>query len=500
MKMIYQQMLGFFMVIAFTILLLGFSFARMTKSFVYDSTWQRLEKYSDSLIQQSLIVNDKSESNVSFNTQTLKTSESLLENQSVHFTLFNLKNQVIFPNNGLSTKITKKDWEHLKRDQIVRKVSSRSAKLENGQTRPAMIEVLKPYYYKKKLVAAVVAGSFISDVNSNVDKINRNLLTGLGIALIMSMIVSFFIASRLNRRVAKLRSAANQVANGNYDIRLPSKGRDEIDQLIGDFNHMTDSLQKADQEIERQEERRQEFLADAAHEMRTPLTTISGILEGIKYDVIPAESRDQSLDLMTNETQRLIRLVNENLDYEKIRTNSIQLDRRHFNAHDVLSNVIEQLANKAKDAKDELILHSPKDLPIYADYDRFSQIVINITTNALQFTENGKVTITGERGYNETIVRIADTGIGMTEDQQKNIFERYYKADASRRSGKYGESGLGLAIVHQLVKQHGGKISVSSKLNEGTTFTIILPDEKQGDDKESGTKQPDEIQTKDGEL
>ncbi|WP_268913291.1 sensor histidine kinase [Lentilactobacillus sp. SPB1-3] len=476
MKMIYQQLLAFFVVIAFIILLLGFSFSRMSKAFVYDSTWQRLENYSDSLIQQSLIINKKDNS-VSFNNLSLKTSEAMLDNQSAHFTIFSAKKQVLFPNDGISTNITKSDWNSIKNGRIVRKISNRSKKMNDGKTRPAMIEVVKPYYYNKKLVAAVVTGSFVSNLNSNVKRINRNLLVGLVVALVISMVVSLFLASRMNRRVAKLRSAAKQVANGNYDIQLPNRGNDEISQLIGDFNHMTSSLKEANQEIERQEERRQEFLADAAHEMRTPLTTISGILEGIRYDVIPTEARDKSFELMNSETQRLIRLVNDNLDYEKIRTNSIQLDRINFNAYNLITNVVEQLSNKAKDAGDELIIKSPKELPVYADYDRFSEIIINIVNNALQFTENGTVTIIGERGFNETIIRIADTGIGMSEEQKRNIFERYYKADASRRSGEYGESGLGLAIVHQLVKQHGGTISVQSTLDEGTTFIIVFPDE-----------------------
>lgn len=491
--MIYQQLLSFFLVIAVTILLLGFSFSRMSKTFVYDNTWRNLEKYSDSLVQQSLTINSKGQNKISFDVPTLKTTEALLENQSVHFTVFNPKNQVIYPNNGMSPKITKNDWKHLRKDQIVRKVNNKNFRLTNGKTRPAMIEVLKPYYYKKKLVAAVSAGAFISDVNSNVDRINRDLLKGLGVSLIISMVISFFIASRLNRRISRLRNAANQVANGNYQIRVKTSGKDEIGELINDFNHMTESLDKADKEIQRQEERRQEFLADAAHEMRTPLTTISGILEGIKYDVIPQESRTKSIDLMSSETQRLIRLVNENLDYEKIRSNSIQLDKRHFNATQVLNNLVEQLENKAAESKDKIDLHAPKDLPIYADYDRFVQIVFNITNNAIQFTDKGTITITGERGYNETIVRVADTGIGMTDAQQKNIFERYYKADASRRSGKYGESGLGLAIVHQLVKQHGGNITVESAPGKGTTFTVIIPDqtkaEKQKDEQSADADQ-----------
>lgn len=491
--MIYQQLLSFFLVIAVTILLLGFSFSRMSKTFVYDNTWRNLEKYSDSLVQQSLTINSKGQNKISFDVPTLKTTEALLENQSVHFTVFNPKNQVIYPNNGMSSKITKSDWKHLRKDQIVRKVNNKNFRLTNGKTRPAMIEVLKPYYYKKKLVAAVSAGAFISDVNSNVDRINRDLLKGLGVSLIISMVISFFIASRLNRRISRLRNAANQVANGNYQIRVKTSGKDEIGELINDFNHMTESLDKADKEIQRQEERRQEFLADAAHEMRTPLTTISGILEGIKYDVIPQESRTKSIDLMSSETQRLIRLVNENLDYEKICSNSIQLDKRHFNATQVLNNLVEQLENKAAESKDKIDLHAPKDLPIYADYDRFVQIVFNITNNAIQFTDKGTITITGERGYNETIVRVADTGIGMTDAQQKNIFERYYKADASRRSGKYGESGLGLAIVHQLVKQHGGNITVESAPGKGTTFTVIIPDqtkaEKQKDEQSADADQ-----------
>ncbi len=122
-----------------------------------------------------------------------------------------------------------------------------------------MIEVVKPYYYKKRLVAAVTAGAFISDVNSNVARINRNLLKGPLVALVISMVISFFIARRLNRRIAMLRSGANQVSNGNYKVRLKPGGKDEIGELINDFNHMTASLERANIEIQRQEERRKSF-------------------------------------------------------------------------------------------------------------------------------------------------------------------------------------------------------------------------------------------------
>ena len=104
--------------------------------------------------------------------------------------------------------------------------------------------------------------------------------------------------------------------------------------------------------------------------------------------------------------------------------------------------------------------------------------MVNVITNAIQFTENGQITVNIYRGYMETVVSITDTGIGMTEDQVKNVWDRYYKADPSRKNTKFGESGLGLSIVDQLVKLHGGTIKVESEVDKGTTFTISFPDQQ----------------------
>lgn len=112
---------------------------------------------------------------------------------------------------------------------------------------------------------------------------------------------------------------------------------------------------------------------------------------------------------------------------------------------------------------------------VYADYDRLVQIIFNITQNAIQFTENGVISISAEKGNEETIIRISDNGIGMNEEQLRNIWERYYKADPSRKNTKYGESGLGLSIVHQLMQLHQGSVTVESKEGKGTTFTLRFP-------------------------
>ncbi|KRK34497.1 sensor histidine kinase [Levilactobacillus parabrevis] len=479
MKLMYQQMLGFFAAIMIILIIMGVSYSQMTRHMVYSNTWNSLEKYSNSLIEQSLRISSQDGNAVNFDTTALENSEQLLQNQAVSTTIYSASNRVVFPASVYQQSIKQTDWKKLKNNQIIHKVVDRRVRNKDGRVSPAMTEVMKPYFYNHKLVAVVVMGAFVSDINTSVNQINRNLIRALLVSIVVAIVASYILARYYTSRINRLRKATNQVARGNYDVEMTSKNRDEIDDLINDFNGMAQSLKDSQEEIQRQEQRRREFMANASHEMRTPLTTINGLLEGLAYDAIPEESKEESIDLMRSETSRLIRLVNENLDYEKIRSNQISLNLHEFNAVDALHNIVEQLKQKADDSGDVLELQSPKEIPVYADYDRFVQIMFNITQNAIQFTRDGTITISAQRGYEETIVKVADTGMGMSDEQLQNIWERYYKADPSRKNTKYGESGLGLSIVHQLVQLHHGKISVTSKENVGTTFTVIFPDQHQ---------------------
>lgn len=479
MKLMYQQMLGFFAAITIILVLLGVSYTQMTRHMVYSNTWNSLEKYSNSLIEQSLRISSNDDKSVNFDTTALENSERLLQNQAMSVTIYSSTNKIVFPANLYQQSINKKDWQKLQKNKIIHKVVDRRVRNKNGRISPAMTEVMKPYFYNHKLVAVVVMGAFVSDINTNINQINHNLIRALLVSILVAIVASYILARYYTNRINRLRVATNQVSQGDYDVQMTSRNRDEIDDLINDFNGMTHSLKASREEIQRQEQRRREFMANASHEMRTPLTTINGLLEGLAYDAIPEESKEESIDLMRSETSRLIRLVNENLDYEKIRSNQITLNLHEFNAVDALHNIAEQLKQKADDSGDTLELEVPTEVQVYADYDRFVQIMFNITQNAIQFTQDGHITISAQRGYEETIIRIADTGMGMSDEQVKNIWERYYKADPSRKNTKYGESGLGLSIVHQLVQLHHGKISVTSKEGVGTTFTVIFPDQHQ---------------------
>ena len=167
--------------------------------------------------------------------------------------------------------------------------------------------------------------------------------------------------------------------------------------------------------------------------------------------MVPESRRGRSLELISSETQRLIRLVNENLDYEKIRSNQIVLVQHRFAAIGAIQTVVEQIRELAKVKNNILRCHEcDTDFSVYADYDRFVQILVNITKNANQFTDNGEILVKAWNEGKKRLSRFLDTGIGTDESEIKEIWERFYKADVSRKSTKYGESGLGLAIVKSL--------------------------------------------------
>ncbi|MEE5987459.1 HAMP domain-containing histidine kinase [Ligilactobacillus equi] len=507
MKIFYQQVLAFFTVILTLLVILGFSFFHLMKENVYRNTWFQLENYAHSLKSSGtlrLLEVDDSRESLIVNQTKLESFDELLQGQGVHMTIYTKRDEIIYPNNAFKASISKKEWKKLKQGKIIyRKFDIAGRRVKKKMVKPTtnldvslpeppkkldsaysterqqLTDIFVPCFNsRKELVAVISLGSIASNIKEAVTAVEVNLLYALLISAALGLIVSFILAHYMTKKIRRLQSATKQIADGNFDVAIKNRGKDELDELAHDFNRMASSLAASNKEIERQEELRLRFMADAAHEMRTPLTTINGILEGLAYDVIPEESKEKSITLMQNETKRLIRLVNENLDYEKIRSGVIVLNQTELNASEIIKNIAKQLEAKAQENNDCFELALPDELPIYADYDRLVQIVFNITQNAIQFTQNGTIGFSGERGYRETVIRIYDTGIGMTSEQVQNIWERYYKADPSRTNKKYGESGLGLSIVKQLVDLHQAQIEVQSQVGKGTTFTMTFPDKQ----------------------
>lgn len=474
MKLIYQHMLSFLLLIIITVSIIGYAELDYVKNQSYAQNFTRMEGYASSI--GDLASTDGQEGTKILSGAFLDQLQFVLHGDNVHFRIFNSHNEQVYPRAAATFRLRTDVFNTLRNGQEIRIRNNNRERSYIGVTKNAYTGVLVPWFSNGRFIGIIWIGSTVKNVERPIIMAKRNLLNALVVTICVGLVLSYILAYYSTSRIKRLSKAAEKVADGDFDVQVKHKNKDEIDQLASNFNYMVKKLKQSNQEIKQQEKRRDQFLADAAHEMRTPLTTINGILEGLQYDAIPEDAKPKSISLMRRETKRLIRLVNENLDYEKIRNNQVNLVKTQFNATPVLQDLQTQLSQNADKANDRLLLKVAPELPTYADRDRFTQIMVNLIQNAIQFTRNGQIQISGKRLTHAAQFSVQDNGIGMKPEQVKYIFERFFKADPSRARLGTGESGLGLSIVYSLIKQHGGKISVTSQPKVGSTFTIVLFD------------------------
>jgi signal transduction histidine kinase len=306
-------------------------------------------------------------------------------------------------------------------------------------------------------------------------QVSRTSLLLLVPALLLAVAVSLLLSGGMSRSVQKLREATRRIASGSYSARADVKRSDELGELARDFNSMAAQLEEASNKLAQYDINRRRFITDVTHELRTPLTSIRGIIEGLKNDFVPDPSeRKRYYAIIEKETFRLIRLINELLDLERIENGLIELKYGTYPLYELLELVSESLEVLIEEKNLRLLIECPKEVAFHGDYDRIMQIVINLVKNSIQFTAHGTIRLIGLETEQHTVIEVADTGQGMSPDELTHIWERFFKADPSRAKQR-SETGLGLSIVKRLVEAHRGTIDVVSEPGIGTTFTIRLP-------------------------
>jgi two-component system sensor histidine kinase BaeS len=303
--------------------------------------------------------------------------------------------------------------------------------------------------------------------------VHRSLLwIGVGM-IIVGFAASYTLARDITIPLRKLNLGAQAVASGQYDYQVPVVTNDEVGQLAGAFNQMSQSL------VENQLLRKKLF-ADIAHEMKTPLAIIQGNLEGILDGVIEANS-DQIKSLL-EETVHLNRIIVDLRDLSLAEAGQLVLEKTSTDINTLITRSVQMLQPLAEEKQVALEqeLGSVPELEI--DAGRITQVIYNLLTNAIRYTpENGSVTISSllvsVKEAEWVRIQVRDTGIGMKEEDLALVFNHFYRADASR-DRKSGGAGLGLAIVKQLVERHQGYVTVSSVLGQGSLFEVYLPSDK----------------------
>ncbi|MBS8266097.1 sensor histidine kinase [Mesobacillus boroniphilus] len=463
-KYIYQQFISHISIIIVAFLILSLVFTQYVETLVYKNKTEELISYGENILRDLDRGSERPD-------QVINQYARVLFGRDIQFSVFDENIQLLNPIRwrGPAIELTEKELSQLTKGTPIVK----NYDLERYNR--AVTLVVLPYLDRGDFVGGILLTSPISGTREMITEINKYLFYTMLIALAVSFLLSWVLARIHVNRIKKLQEATSVVSAGDYTVKVPSSDFDEIGELANDFNSMVSKLNESKSEIENLENRRRQFMSDVSHELRTPLTTISGIIEGLRNNMIPEAEKDRGINLVSQETKRLIRLVNENLDYDKIRSNQVQLFKEDIELVEVLEIIQDQLGFQAEEQHNRIEIEAEESVMVHADYDRLVQILINITKNSIQFTEYGTIWLRGRMDGPHTVIEVEDTGMGIEPAEIEKIWHRFYKADISRTSNPFGEFGLGLSIVKQLVQMHDGKIKAESEHGKGTKFVIELP-------------------------
>ncbi len=308
--------------------------------------------------------------------------------------------------------------------------------------------------------------STISPVDATVRTLQVQLLFVTAIMIAVSLVLSLFLARRLALPITRINETAKQFAKGNYDVRFDGKGYREISELNSTLNYTAKELSKA-------EGLRKELLANISHDLRTPLTMITGYSEMMRD--IPSENTPENIQVVIDEASRLTRLVNDLLDLSKLQAGVQELTVIRLNLTEMIDGILLRYAKLIEQDGYQIVTDIAPDIWVDADESKLSQVIYNLINNAINYTgSDRKITVRLFRKGENARVEIVDTGIGIPVDQLDAVWERYYKIDRSHKRAAVG-TGLGLSIVKNVLELHKAAYGVDSIVGKGSTFWFELP-------------------------
>lgn len=333
--------------------------------------------------------------------------------------------------------------------------------------REDVVTVATPILRGGEFFGAVIIHLPVPFLAAAKNEVIRYFLFAFIIVSVVSIILLLLVAERIIGPIRKVQRAARAVARGDFDTKLDIRSDDEIGELATDFNAMTLSLKNQDQN-------QRNFIGDLSHELRTPMTTICGFLEGIIDGVIPQEETEKYLHIVLEETRRLSRLVNQLLELTRMESGNVPLEQKRFDLNELVRLVLIGAEQRIEDKRLQVSVDLPEEAWAYADPDQICRVLNNLADNAIKFTpEAGRITLNVRAQSGKYRVTVENTGPGIDPAELPHLFERFYKSDKSRGMDKSG-AGLGLYMVRNILNQHGEDIRVESIPNERTTFTFTL--------------------------
>jgi signal transduction histidine kinase len=292
----------------------------------------------------------------------------------------------------------------------------------------------------------------------------------------MAMVLGYFLSTTLTDRIHGLKDAAEKLAKGNLQTRVPVEGHDEISMLANTFNQMAERLQIADQQQRDLDTVRRDLIAWVSHDLQTPLTSMRAILEAVSDGVVDdPETVKRYLHTAQRDVKNLSALIDDLFQMAQLDTGGFPLSKDNSSLSDLVSDTLESFTELAK--QQDIILEGNVEVdvdPVHMDTQAIGRVLNNLIGNALRHSSRGRVSVWVRRSHLGVEVTVSDTGEGIREEDLQHIFERFYRGEKSRNRGT-GGAGLGLAIARGIVNAHGGDIRVESQTGKGTQFTFYIP-------------------------
>lgn len=331
-----------------------------------------------------------------------------------------------------------------------------------------MLSVLAPITADYKVKGYVVIHASIEDIVNKSDEYLRISYLLLFILFVLSLIILFFFTEMVYVPLRKITKATEQYASGNLHYEFEIASEDEIGYLAATLSYMAN-------QIARQEDNQKKFIANVSHDFRSPLTSIRGYLEAMIDGTIPAEMHEKYLGIVLSETERLTKLTNGLLALNNLNMKGVVLELKNFDINTLIRSTAASFEGTCikKGIGIELVLTGDS-LEVNADEMKIGQVLYNLLDNAIKFSHsNSTIRIETTEKHSKIFVSVKDSGIGIPKDEQKLVFDRFYKSDSSRGKDKKG-TGLGLSIVKEIIVAHNEHINVISTEGVGTEFIFSL--------------------------
>lgn len=358
-------------------------------------------------------------------------------------------------------------------DIVVKKVFEGETTFSQGFSKllktPALT-VGTPIISDGQIIGALLIHSPIQGINDAMSEGFRILFISILTAFVLSVILSVLLALTFTKPLKKMKDTAALLAGGNYKVKTGIEQDDEIGDLAQTMDILSLRLHEAEEERKKVQKQRQDFITNISHELRTPVTVIRGSLEALSDGVVTEPDKvEEYHKQMLKESKSLERLVNDLLELSRLQNTDFKIEMQELNICDVLKDSIRSASNLAREKNINIKYSSDKDiLLIKGDYGRLRQMFLTVIDNAVKFSYENKniyITLKGEQ------IIIRDEGIGISEEDLPNIFERYYRIKSDEN--KTG-TGLGLTIAKQIALRHNIELFAESKLNEGTNFVFLI--------------------------